>query len=176
MIELGSAADWVAAIGGLLAVVAASMSWRSSQRMLDLERHRDRNEADRAEREQAELVFVLGAKLPGRAHGEQWAIYIYNGSTKPIYDVSIESRRLDGAKANHPLNLGAVPPGRFVVPSDPKYHWGVLVDLDGPRDEDVELLVKGKGNGMITSVQFSDSARRRWELDGGDELRPMGEA
>lgn len=169
MIDWGSLADWVGAVGGLLAVFAAAVAWRSSERMLDLERKRDARRLDAEKLGQARLVFAVGAQLPNRDGVEKWAIYLYNGSLKPIYDVCIESQRLDENNSNPPLELGAVPPGRFVIPSHLKYHWGALVDLS-LCPEDVQLLVKGKGAKMITRVTFTDAARHRWELVDGRQL------
>lgn len=114
-------------------------------------------------------MFALGAKLPGRDEVEPWAIFLYNGSSKPIYDVRIESQKVDGSSANHLLTLGAVPPGQFVIPSHPQYHWGALIDLN-MKPEDTQLLVKGKGAKMITRVRFADASRQEWELNGGNRL------
>ena len=39
---MGTLADWVGAIGGLLAVVAAVVSWKTSEKVVKLEEKRDR--------------------------------------------------------------------------------------------------------------------------------------
>ncbi len=169
MVDWGSLADWVGAIGGLLAVSAALVAWRSNERLLSIEKDRDRQRIESSEWEQAELVFAVGAKLPKRDASEAWAIFLYNGSSKPIFDVRIESQKGDGSAPNHALDLGAVPPGRFVIPSHPKYLWGAMVDLS-LAPEPVEFLVKGNGAKVIQSVAFTDSARRNWRLDGGRQL------
>ncbi|MDR6939904.1 hypothetical protein [Arcanobacterium hippocoleae] len=169
MFEMGSLADWISAVGGLLAVIAASMSWKSSQRMLNIEQNRDSKRALAMRREQAELVFAVGACLPNRDKSEQWAIYIYNGSTKPIFDIKIESQKLDGRAPNKPLALSVIPPGQFVVPSHPVYHWGTLVDLS-LKPEIVDLLVKGKGAGMITRFEFADSSHQIWTIGAAGQL------
>jgi hypothetical protein len=157
-----------------LAVGAALVAWRVSQRLLDVEQRRDARREELAFREQAELFFVVGAKLPDRDDTETWAIALYNGSTKPIFDVRVESQRLDGSAANPVLKLGAVPPGRFVVPSHPTYHWGSLIDLDR-TDERIDYLLKGKGTSMIQRVCFRDAARRQWELENGTGLGTVDE-
>lgn len=154
----------------MMAVVAAIVAWAVSKRLLEVEQCRDRKLEIAEVRAQAELVFALGAVLPKRVADEKWAIFLYNGSDKPLYDVYVESQRLDGSTRNYPLSLGAIPPGRFVVPSHPKYHWGSLVDL-AQSPEPVDYLVRGKGAGMIVRVVFSDAARRKWELSNGTELR-----
>lgn len=166
--NVGSVAEWVGAIGGLLAVIAATVAWLASKSMLNLEKQRDLRRAVAAKREQAELVFAVGAVLPRRSGGERWAVYLYNGSTKPIYDVSISSQKADGRSQNKTLCLSAVPPGRFVVPGDDTYHWGTLIDLD-LNPEPVHLIVKGNGAKMIAVLQFKDSAQQRWLLEGGSQ-------
>lgn len=168
-LNIGSLAEWVGSIGGILAVIAAFVAWRVSSRLLAVEQKRDEDRKKAIEREQAELVFALGARLSQRENEESWAIFLYNGSTKPIYDVKVYSQRLDGSVQNRPLELGALPPGRFVVPSHPKYHWGALIDLDR-SNEAPDFLVKGKGQKMITEVAFIDSAGKEWCLSGGTKL------
>lgn len=175
--EFGSLADWVAGIGGFLAAIAAVVAWLVNRRMLIVEQVRDaradereRRELYREKREQAGLVFVLGAKLPERQKGEDWAIYLFNGSNKPVYNVRVESQRLDGSAANYPLEIGALPPGRFVVPSHPRFHWGALVDLS-LANEQVDFLVKGKGKEMIISMEFVDADGDAWELKGGTAIQ-----
>lgn len=168
--DWGSLADWVGALGGLLAVVAAVVAWAVSKRLLDVEERRDRKADAAAHREQAELTFVLGAKLPERPADQTWSIFIYNGSNKPIYDIRVESQRLDGSTDNHEMKLGALPPGRFAVPSHPTFYWGSPIDLDR-TPEPIDYLVKGKGLGMIKRVTFRDAERNKWELTNGTELK-----
>lgn len=66
--EMGTWADWVSAIGGLLAVIAAVISWKVSDRALQVQQ--DQNEREKEEqrldmvrrrREQASLVVAFGA-------------------------------------------------------------------------------------------------------------------
>ncbi|NWN87418.1 MAG: hypothetical protein HLX51_02575 [Micrococcaceae bacterium] len=174
--DFGSLADWVGAIGGFLAAFAAVVAWRVNRRMLTVEQQRDEQQEARQryenyieKREQAGLVFSLGAKLPERDNDESWAIYLFNGSAKPVYNVRVESRRLDDSRANYPLEIGALPPGRWVVPSHPKFHWSSLVDLS-LTPEPVNFLVKGKARGMITSMTFKDAAGEQWHLDSGTTI------
>lgn len=171
--QWGTVADWVGALGGLLAVVAAVVAWAVSRRLLQVEERRDAKADSSARREQAELVFVLGAKLLGRTPESSWSIFVYNGSNKPIYDICVQSQRLDGSASNHPLNLGALPPGRFAVPSHPTFHWGNPIDLE-QNPEPIDYLVRGKGLQMIQEVTFSDATRAPWSLAGGTELTPRG--
>ena len=157
--NIGSLAEWVGSIGGILAVIAAFVAWRVSSRLLTVEQKRDEDRKKAIEREQAELVFALGARLSQREDKESWAIFLYK----------VYSQRLDGSVQNRPLELGALPPGRFVVPSHPKYFWGALIDLDR-SNEAPDFLVKGKGQKMITEVAFVDSAGKEWCLSGGTKL------
>ncbi|MGO1594145.1 MAG: hypothetical protein ACTHW1_07675 [Ancrocorticia sp.] len=167
--EVGSLGDWLSALGGLLAVVAAVVAWRVSAKLLTLEQSRDNKASLAARRSQAELVFAVGAALPQRGAQSKWAVYIVNASAKPVYDMIVHTQKLDGSAQNADLKLGAVPPGRFIVPSHQTYHWDTLHDYDR-IDEPVELLVKGKGNQMVTCVEFLDATRVPWKLNNGTEI------
>lgn len=176
--EMGTWADWVSAIGGLLAVIAAVISWKVSDRALHLQQEQNNREKEeqqrdkvRRRREQASLVVALGAKLPQRGSDEQWSLFLYNGSERPVFDVVVESQHLKGGMKNHTLELGILPPGTFVVPSHPQYHWGSLINLDH-ADEQVEYLVKGEGMKMVTSMSFVDADGTSWVRQ-GRELREL---
>ncbi|AKE41747.1 Uncharacterised protein [Corynebacterium kutscheri] len=169
MIEFGSLADWIAAIGGVLAVIAAVVSWRTSEKALEIEHNRDKQIRLAVEREQAELVVVLGVKLTSRGDEECWGIYLQNGSTKPIFDIEIESQKANGHTKLPLLSISSLPPGFFVVPSHPQYHWGSIVSLD-LSPEPMEFLLRGKAAKTITKVSFSDAHRVRWELVDGSKL------
>ena len=54
--DAGSLADWVGAVGGLLAVFAAVVSWQTSEKVVKLEEKRDRERESAAERRQAKHV------------------------------------------------------------------------------------------------------------------------
>lgn len=168
-------ADWVSGLGGVLAVIAAVVAWRVSEKLLAVEQGRDRHASLAASRAQAELVFAIGAKLPQREPGEQWALYLVNASTKPVYDVCVRSQKVDGSGPNPSLKLGALPPGKFVVPTHPKYLWGALIDYERIT-EPVEFVVRGKGNQMVQSLEFRDAKRRSWTLPNGTEMTPASAA
>lgn len=159
--EVGTVADWVSAIGGLLAVIAAIISWRVSVRALYLQQEQDEREKVRERREQASLVVAMGARLPERGDDEEWGLYLYNGSDRPVTDVVVNSQHIRTHKENYPLEIGMLPPGRFVVPSHKQYHWGSLIDLDH-TNEHVEYLVKGKGMEMVKQMSFVDSGGMQW--------------
>lgn len=174
--DFGSLADWVGGIGGFLAAWAAVVAWRVNRRMLDVEERRDAKAQERRRREQASLVFALGAKLESQEDSdERWGLYFYNGSSKPIYDVTVRSKKIKSELERPALQLAAVPPGQFVIPGHRKYHWGTLQDLS--RDgEKVELLLKGEGSKSILEITFRDAAGGFWRLNGGTVLEEIGAA
>lgn len=149
-IDLGSIADWVGAIGGLLAVVASVLAWKSSdrinKRMLALEEKREADKRLLRVRGQAESVFAAGVNLPERDGAGKWGIYLFNGSDQPIFDITVESRRLDNGSKNATCEIGLLPPGRYVMPADAKYRWGALVISIGARKRLIFLL-KARGRG-----------------------------
>lgn len=169
-IDSGSIADWVGAIGGLLAVIASVLAWRSSdrinKRMLALEEKRAENKKRLQIRGQAESIFAAGVNLPERDGVGRWGIYLFNGSDQPIFDITVESNHLNSGKRNATCEIGLLPPGRYIMPADAKYHWGALINLDRCKEE-VDLLVKGKGKKMITEMRFSDYRRHKWCLKDG---------
>lgn len=169
--DWGSIADWVGAIGGILAVIAAIVSWRTSEKVVKLENKRDKEREIVAERWQAEHVTVVGILRPSFQSPECYAIMVVNGSDAPIYDIRIESQKADKSAANHPLELTILPPGRFVIPADPHYKWGAVIDQDVAQ-ESVTVFAKGDGGEMITHVAFTDASSRKWHLVKGRLLQP----
>lgn len=173
--EWGSVADWFSAIGGLLAVIAAVISWQVSEKSLRLEQKNAEHADMREKRQQASLIMALGAKYQkSPSEPESWSIYLYNGSSQPVFDVLVKSQHLDGNQDNHDLALGVLPPRSFIVPSDPQYHWGGLTALDGDK-KPVSYLVKGKGMNMIKEISFSDISGTRWRLE-KNVLSELGQA
>ena len=171
--DVGSLADWVGAVGGLLAVAAAIVSWQTSEKVVKLEQKRDQERQVEAERRQAEHVAVVGVHCPDAPRGEQYAILVVNGSDAPIYDVRIESQKADKSCENPQLTLAVLPPGRFVIPPHPKFIWGAVIDQDAAHMK-LNMMAKGDGGEMITHVSFADAASRKWQLVRGRELRSVG--
>ena len=89
--DVGTLADWVGAVGGLLAVYAAVVSWQTSEKVVKLEEKRDKEREVEAERRQAEHVTVVGVQCPDAPREERYAILVVNGSDAPIYDIRVES-------------------------------------------------------------------------------------
>lgn len=161
--EIGSLADWFSAIGGVLAVVAAVVAWRVSAHALELERVREERAAACRHREQAELVYAIGALLPERDKGERWAVLMCNSSDKPIYNVVINTVPKNGEE-RRPVQLGALPPGKYVIPStNTSFQWENLHDYS-LFTERVEFT-KGKGANVVSTVEFQDAHRVTWVFE-----------
>lgn len=171
--DVGSLADWVGAVGGLLAVAAAIVSWQTSEKVVKLEQKRDQERQVEAERRQAEHVAVVGVHCPDAPRGERYAILVVNGSDAPIYDIRIKSQKADKSCENPQLKLAVLPPGKFVIPPHPTYIWGAVIDQDAAHMK-LNMMAKGDGGEMITHVSFADAASRKWELVRGRELRSVG--
>ena len=151
--DVGSVADWVGAIGGLLAVFAAVVSWWTSEKVVKLEEKRDSERESAAERRQAEHVTVVGVQCPDAPREERYAILVVNGSDAPIYDIRVESQRADKSCDNPPLDLAVLPPGKFVIPAHPTYNWGSVIDQEVAQIK-LNMMTKGKAGEMITHVSF----------------------
>ena len=171
--DVGSIADCVGAVGGLLAVAAAIVSWRTSEKVVKLEQKRDQERELEAERRQAKHVAVVGVECPDFQEEERYAILVVNGSDAPIYDIRVESQRADKSCDNPPLDLAVLPPGKFVIPAHPTYNWGSVIDQEVAQIK-LNMMTKGKAGEMITHVSFVDAASRKWELVRGRELRSVG--
>ena len=170
--DVGTLADWVGAVGGLLAVSAAYGSWKVSEKVVKLEHKRDREREVEAERRQAEHVAVAGVQCPDAPQEERYAILVVNGSDAPIYDIRVESQKADKSRDNPPLDLAVLPPGKFVIPAHPTYNWGSVIDQEVAHMK-LNMMTKGKAGEMITRVSFVDAASRKWELARGRELRSV---
>lgn len=168
--DVGSIADCVGAVGGLLAVAAAIVSWQTSEKVVKLEQKRDQERQVEAERRQAEHVAVVGVHCPDTPEGEQYAIMVVNGSDAPIYDIRVESQKANKSRDNPVLELAVLPPGKFVIPAHPKFHWGSIIDQEVAQMK-LNMMAKGNAGEMITHVSFADAASRKWELVRGRELR-----
>lgn len=176
--DLGNLADWVSAVGGLLAVIAAIVAWRVSQRLLEIEQERDRKRAkeiavkqEEAIRKQAELIHVVGIHLP---ENKKWGVALHNYSQAPVFDVRVKSQRADGVTELQDLKIGMLPPGRFIVlnklanpsqsQSQSQSQWDFMRERS-QADGVVAYVVRGKGNGMVKSVSFRDANRRDWKRE-----------
>lgn len=166
--DVGSLADWVGAVGGLLAVAAAIVSWQTSEKVVKLEQKRDQEREVEAERRQAEHVAVVGVECEEGSDSKRYGLLIVNGADTPVYDVHIESQWANGAGTNLPLDLVIVPPGRFIIFIEGG-KWGVLLNQDTVRSK-TSVIAKGTGGKMVTRVTFSDSSSKRWELREGRTL------
>ena len=170
--DVGTLADWVGAVGGLLAVAAAIVSWQTSEKVVKLEQKRDRERQIEAERRQAKHVAVVGVYSPDAPGDGQYAILVVNGSDAPIYDIRVESQKANKSCDNPVLELAVLPPGKFVSPAHPKFKWGDVIDQDVAH---MKLIMMAKGNAgeMITHVTFTDASSRRWQLQNGRVLKPV---
>ena len=171
--DVGSIADCVGAVGGLLAVAAAIVSWQTSEKVVKLEQKRDQERQVEAERRQAEHVAVVGVHCPDAPQEEQYAILVVNGSDAPIYDIRVESQKANKSCDNPVMELAVLPPGKFVIPAHPKFKWGAVID-QGVAHMKLNMMAKGNAGEMITHVSFADAASRKWELVRGRELRSVG--
>lgn len=161
--DTGTLADWLTAVIAIAALLASIVAWRTSVRMLQVEEERDKKNEIAETRKQAVAVFGWGILLTQRPAGQCWSIVLQNSSNEPVFNVLVESQRADGSKANAPLRLNLLPPGKYVMPSNPQYHWGSPIDFT-QSPEPHELIAKGKFS-MVTKVEFTDSHGRRWSID-----------
>lgn len=162
-------ADWISAVAAVAACLASVVAWRTSERMLLIERKRDAEYQRKIERAEASRVLVVGALAVNRSENEQWSIYLNNFSTEPVFDLTINSQHVDGSMQNYPLYLSCLPPGEYLVPSDLRFRWGPLISMK-TSPEPIQILAKTKKS-MITSVTYQDLQGDLWTM-GPDERCP----
>lgn len=158
------------ACSGICAAIAAFRSWKTATELNRIEAERDAKQARAVERYQAEHVAVVGVHYPDTPEGKQYAIMVVNGSDAPIYDIRVESQKANKRYDNPVLELAVLPPGKFVIPAHPQFHWGDPIDQDAAQMK-LNMMAKGNAGEMITHVSFADAASRKWELVRGRELR-----
>lgn len=163
-------AQILGALSGIGAAIAAILSWSTAKELNRIEAERDAKQARAAERYQAEHVAVVGVHYPDTPEGKQYAIMVVNGSDAPIYDIRVESQKANKRYDNPVLELAVLPPGKFVIPAHPQFHWGDPIDQDAAQMK-LNMMAKGNAGEMITHVSFADAASRKWELVRGRELR-----
>lgn len=163
-------AQILGALSGIGAAIAAILSWSTAKELNRIEAERDAKQARAAECYQAEHVAVVGVHYPDTPEGKQYAIMVVNGSDAPIYDIRVESQKANKRYDNPVLELAVLPPGKFVIPAHPQFHWGDPIDQDAAQMK-LNMMAKGNAGEMITHVSFADAASRKWELVRGRELR-----
>lgn len=166
--DVGTLADWVGALSGVIAVSAAYGSWKASEKVVKLEHKRDSEREMAAERYQAERLAVVGVECEEGSDSKSYGLLIVNGADAPVFDVHIESQLANGKGTNLPLDLVIVPPGRFII-FIKSGKWDVLLDQDTVRSK-TSVIAKGAGGKMVTCVTFSDSSSKRWTLREGRTL------
>jgi hypothetical protein len=137
---------WIIAIATSGAVLGA---WVASQRLVSIERTRDKAATTHAERTQAEQVGAwIDWETSQMSRPGGWTVHILNASLLPIYDVVVDVYGPNGdLRGTIPSDPRLVPPGL-----DDRFH-GVNDLNPGERRE---------GRRMRAAIRFRDSGNRLW--------------
>ena len=169
-VQWGTAADWAAAIGTILALGAAL--WVINRERVDRkeESARRREEDIRRRRAQAQsvAVWLVGDLMPdGSNDGDQTVVKVRNASGSPIVKCVAYVRHPIGGPVDEPEHpdhlplevvIGNLPPGE------------TLTDTVPPEWIDPDLIVFP---GLVAEVAFTDSDGVHWvrQVDGTLEER-----
>lgn len=167
-----TAAQVIAAIAGVGALIAAMWAGLTAQRLYDIELGRDRYLQQERERSDAQRVTAWVSVLRPGSDSRRNGLSLHNGSTAPIYDVTIKSTGADG-RAEPDVRLHVVPPGKYFIARDPdsKYHWELAEDV-AALDGHVRPVMK-KLDWSVSLLLFRDAAGRSWQRDGAGNLLPQ---
>lgn len=90
-LEWGDVPAWIASLGGVGALIVATIAAVKTHRLLEIESGRDKSARDREDREQADLVAAWIDRRPFGEGGRtrRWHVVIVNGNKVPIYSLRV---------------------------------------------------------------------------------------
>lgn len=159
--EVGTVADWVGSLSGLLAVIATLIAWRTSNTHYRLEK----SKAELAERRYAELQQKQVFAMFLEDEDSKWDPLLINASDKAVTDVRLETTV---NKENvEVITVAYLPPGAYVFKVSLKesrsFREMHTIDL---KAGDATLVYRPGGLARIVSFSFVDAEGRKWEKDG----------
>ena len=150
----GDLPTWIQAVAALLALIGAIIAAIQAYQALSLQRAADQREVEqlqqhlgRLEQSQAEQVCVWADVVDRNLVKNSIRVYLRNGSTLPVYDVSVGLATDDEVV----LDIGVLPP--------------TVAPLERVLPKPVTA-----GGGPAPWVTFRDSAGAGWLRDGAGRL------
>lgn len=182
-LEWGDVPTWLSSLGGIGALIAASIAAKASLNVLRIESDRDKDADERAQRAQADLVAAW-LTTEDETDWNAWHLCVINESKIPIFEfvVDILSTADDEAYFYEDVtvnednitrrHLPVVGPGRTSIPIPE-----LLEDLT--EEESLEQLGFLHSSVGVSSthevwITFRDAAGIRWVRSGTGNLRRRG--
>lgn len=154
----GDVPTWLASLGGIGALIAASIAAKASLNVLKIESQRDQDADERAQRAQADLV---AAWLVHDGDGlDDWAIQIQNDSNVPVYFFNAEI--WGGLYISEVLGrtgMLVLPPGSVTVRVPELRYWATR---HLPPDALDECTPNEVLNSFFVGITFRDAAGVTW--------------
>lgn len=157
-LEWGDVPTWLAALGGIGALIAASIAALMSYRLFKVESERDHNAQEREQRTQADRI---AAWLVHDGDGlDDWAIQIQNDSNVPVYFFTAEI--WGGLYISEVLGRTGIlvlPPGSLKVRTPELRYWATR---HLPPDALDECTPNAVLNSFFVAITFRDAAGVTW--------------
>lgn len=189
MVAWGDVPTWVTAGVAFMALIGASLAYRTQSEQLRLQRIQFQDQTRIQEREQADQIDVVArtiskeaqeswlAKHQGElAHPHAHSVVVTNGSKRPIREVAckVEVGRNDGSA--HALGEGVY---GYMAGTDFVGHF-----IERGSGSTMPVLRAGMKAGfawsgaaeyprIVWTVRFTDDAGRHWEIDTDLHLRKL---
>lgn len=175
--QWGDVPTWISSIGGIGALIAATLAARASLSVLKIESGRDQDAEERAARAQAELVAAwLVHDDPQDPHA--WSLQVVNGSTIPVFKVyayAIADRHMTSTVATEDewtdlrdgRRLRALPPGETNIPLRSLYQNHFDIYSGALPDDDLDFYTNSDYIFALYHViiTFRDASGSRWTRD-----------
>lgn len=161
----GVAADWVAAVATVGALIAAVVAGRTAVQVYRMERARDDRATAAELRADAVLVHSWTASWFDDEGNREDGLVISNTSENPVFDVQIKS--VHYSMGQWPiLKLTVLPPGRyFVERTNTKYNWG-FPNLLEQKGGVIRPIMKQR-DWRVVCLSFTDVRGAAWVREEG---------
>lgn len=153
-LEWGDVPTWLSSLGGIGALIAATLAARASLAVLKIETDRDKEADERAQRAQADLVAAwIANETP--EDWSKWNVIVTNESKIPVYDVEVRVTTLllpRGGGDTLELYTPLVPPGRTELPT----YSLVRGIIENEASEDGKAILSSEsGTRMLNRLQLT---------------------
>lgn len=153
IVDIGSTADWVAAIGTWLAVGAAIYAGLYAKAAHDLERSREERSAASRRRNQASRIATWPSY---RIADGTYGVMVANTSDSLVYELTVKAH--SQAHGDTAINLRFLPPGIYFAANP----WGKDACFPDRIANEAEYRPVMSTDKYQVSATFTDAKGERW--------------